>query len=123
MPEGDVNEERMVAVTKSPVDHIIFDSETVEKRLAQDLEDSAAIRVFAKLPKAFRVITPLGTYNPDWAMVRDTEEGQTVYLVSESKGDLNNLRDAEKVQIACGKAHFEALGVPFVTATSISQIL
>lgn len=123
LPEEDVNEERMVPVTKAPVDHIIFDSETVEKVLAQDLEKSAAIRVFAKLPKAFRVVTPLGTYNPDWAVVRENENGQIVYLVSESKGDLNNLRDAEKAQIACGKAHFKALEVSFVTATSISQLL
>jgi len=87
------------------------------------LEDSAAIRVFAKLPRAFRVVTPLGTYNPDWAIVREDEDGQTMYLVSESKGDLNNLRDAEKAQIECGKAHFKTLDVPFVTATGISQML
>ena len=123
VPEEDVNDERMVPVTKAPVDHIVVDSETVEKALAVDLEDSAAIRVFAKLPKAFRIRTPVGTYNPDWAIVRETEDGQTVYLVSESKGDLNNLRDAEKVQIECGKAHFDALGVPFVKVTSIDQVV
>ncbi len=122
-PEEDVNQDRMVPVTKAPVDHIVYDSETVEKRLALDLEDSAAVRVFAKLPSAFRVTTPLGTYNPDWAIVRETEEGQTVYLISESKGNLNTLRDAEKGQIACGKAHFAALDVPFITATSIDQMV
>lgn len=122
-PEEDVNEERMVAVSKAPVDHIIFDSETIEKRLALDLEDSKAIRVFAKLPKKFRITTPLGTYNPDWAIVRETEGGQQVYLVSETKGDLSNLRDAERAQIRCGKAHFKALQVPFVTATNIDGLL
>lgn len=122
-PEEDVNEDRMVRVSKAPVDHIIFDSETIEKRLAMDMEDSKAIRVFAKLPKKFRITTPLGTYNPDWAIVRETEEGQQVNLVSESKGDLNNLRDAERAQIQCGKAHFKALDVPFVTAINLNDIL
>lgn len=122
-PEEDVNEDRMVAVSKAPVDHIIFDSETIEKRLALDMEDSKAIRVFAKLPKKFRITTPLGTYNPDWAIVRETDEGPQIYLVSETKGDLNNLRDAERAQIQCGKAHFKALDVPFITATNIDQLL
>ena len=65
----------------------------------------------------------MGTYNPDWAIVREYKDREDVYLVSESKGDLNTLREAEKAQIVCGKAHSEALEVPFVTATNLEGIL
>lgn len=123
-PDDDVDGDRLVAVTKAPVDHILFDSETIEKRLALDLEQSDAIRVFAKLPRGFTVATPLGTYNPDWAIVRRLEDDrEEVYLVSETKGDLNNLREAERAKIVCGEAHFASLAVPFVPATGIDQVL
>ena len=91
--------------------------------LARMLDISGAIKVFAKLPRGFKITTPLGTYNPDWAIVRQHDGREDVYLVSESKGDLNTLRDAERAQIACGKAHFEALKVPFVIATNLDSIL
>ncbi|AJR24374.1 MULTISPECIES: restriction endonuclease [unclassified Sphingobium] len=65
----------------------------------------------------------MGTYNPDWAIVRQYDGREDVYLVSESKGDLNTLREAEKAQIACGKALFKALDVPFVTAINLDGIL
>ncbi len=68
-------------------------------------------------------MTPLGTYNPDWAIVRQHDDCEDVYLVSESKGDLNTLREAEKAQIACGQAHFMALNVPFVTGRNLDEIL
>lgn len=121
-PEDGVSLDRMIGVTKSPTTHVIFDS-AVEQQLAKDMNASDAIRVFAKLPKKFTVTTPLGTYNPDWAVVRETEEGQQVYLVSESKGDLLNLRDAETVQVKCGAAHFKALKVDFVKATNLAGVL
>jgi type III restriction enzyme len=123
VPEDEQDLDRMLEVSKSPLDHIVFDSETIEKRLAIDLDASAAIKVFAKLPKAFKIMTPLGSYNPDWAIVRETEDTQYVYLVSETKGDLNNLRDDERAKIACGKAHFAEIKVPFVTATNLDTIL
>jgi type III restriction enzyme len=121
-PEDDISLDRMVGVTKSPTTHVVFDS-AVEQQLAKDMNASDAIRVFAKLPKKFTVTTPLGTYNPDWAVVRETEEGQQVYLVSESKGDLLNLRDAETAQIKCGAAHFKALKVDFVKAKNLAGVL
>lgn len=120
--EDDVPLDRLVAVKHAPLDHIITDS-NIEAELAKALDISGAIKVFAKLPKGFKVTTPLGTYNPDWAIVRKHEGREDVYLVSESKGDLNTLREAEKAQIACGQAHFNALGVPFVTATSFEGII
>jgi type III restriction enzyme len=123
VPMDDVNQEKMVAVTKAPVDHIIFDSETIEKKLAEDMQQSKAIKVFAKLPEKFKISTPLGTYNPDWAIVRETEEGQQIYLVTETKGSLSSLRPEERAKIDCGKAHFDELSVPFLTATNLDQVL
>jgi type III restriction enzyme len=123
VPMDDVNEEKMVAVTKAPVDHIIFDSETIEKKLAEDMQQSKAIKVFAKLPDKFKIATPLGNYNPDWAIVRETEEGQQIYLVTETKGSLSSLRPEELAKIDCGKAHFGELSVPFLTAMNLDQVL
>jgi type III restriction enzyme len=120
--EEDVSVDRLVAVQHAPLDHIVTDS-NIEAELAKALDISGAIKVFAKLPSAFKVTTPLGTYNPDWAIVREQDGREDVYLVSESKGDLNTLREAEKAQIACGKAHFKALAVPFITATNLEGIL
>jgi type III restriction enzyme len=52
--------------------------------------------------------TPLGTYNPDWAVLADSEDGERLYFVVETKGSpfLNDLRIAESARIACGRAHF-----------------
>ena len=121
-PEDGVGNERVVEVSKAPMTHVIFDS-NIERKLAVDMNASDAVTVFAKLPKKFTVTTPLGTYNPDWAVARETEGGRQVYLVSESKGDLLNLRDAEHAQIKCGEAHFRALHVPFVKATNLAEVL
>lgn len=120
--EKDVPLDRLVPVAHAPLDHVVTDSH-IEAELAKALDISGAIKLFAKLPKGFRIATPLGTYNPDWAIVRRHDDREDVYLVSESKGDLNTLREAEKAQIACGKAHFRALDIPFVTATNIDGIL
>jgi type III restriction enzyme len=109
-------------VERSPHSHVEFDS-AVEQGIAEDLEHSKLVKVFAKLPRKFKVPTPLGTYNPDWALVRDGADGGTVMLVAESKGSLLGLRDDEKAQIAYGHAHFEALGVPYVVATSSRDLL
>lgn len=114
--------DNLVPVHHAPVDQIVVDS-AIERELARALDISGAIKVFAKLPRGFQIKTPLGTYNPDWAIVRQQDGREDVYLVSESKGDLNTLRDAEKAQIACGKAHFRALDIPFVTATNLQGIL
>lgn len=120
--EDGVSTDRLIEVAKSPTSAVVFDS-NIERNLAADLDASEAIKVFAKLPKAFKVTTPLGTYNPDWAVARETEAGSQVYLVTESKGDLLNLRDAERAQIKCGEAHFAALNVAFATATNLGGVL
>jgi type III restriction enzyme len=101
-----------VPVTKSVYEYVIYDS-TPEKNFAVRLENNSAVKVYAKLPGWFKVPTPLGTYNPDWAVVIDTDEGERLYFVVETKSSLftDDLRDKESGKIECGKAHFKALQV------------
>jgi len=96
---------------KSVYDHVLFDSEG-ERLFASNLEALDTVKLFAKLPNWFVIDTPLGGYNPDWAIVMDDGDGKKLYLVRETKfiDDLNNLRPLEEKKIACGKKHFKAIG-------------
>lgn len=102
----------MLAVERSVHDHVIYDSGT-EATFAQELEKNDAIKVYAKLPGWFKVPTPLGTYNPDWAVLIEHDGAERLYLVVETKSTLfdDELRDKEGAKIDCGKAHFEAIAV------------
>ena len=97
--------------TKSPFDHVIYDS-AIEKDITADFEISEEVKVYAKLPSWFKIDTPLGTYNPDWAVLWDDGDSKKLYFVIETKGALSweFLRPIEKGKIECGKKHFEALG-------------
>jgi len=98
---------------KAVYEHLIYDSE-VERTFAEDLEKNEAIQVYAKLPGWFKVLTPLGTYNPDWAIVvKEADGNERLYFVVETKSGLftDDLRDKESAKIKCGEAHFAALAV------------
>ena len=71
------------------------------------------MKVFAKLPDWFKVPTPLGNYNPDWAVLVTTEAGDRLYFVVETKGSelIGDLRPAEAAKVRCGRAHFEAIAL------------
>lgn len=103
----------MLPATKAVYEYVVYDSGGVEKGFAEDLEKNEAVKVYAKLPSWFRVPTPLGTYNPDWAVLVDVDGTEKLYFVVETKGSLfdEDLRDKESAKIKCGKAHFEALAV------------
>ena len=92
---------------------MVYDSD-VERDFAAELERNEAIKVYAKLPGWFKVPTPLGSYNPDWAVLVRTEDGsERLYFVVETKGTVigDALRPIEDGKIKCGKAHFKALAV------------
>ena len=79
-----------------------------------ELDLAEEVRVFAKLPSKFRIDTPLGSYNPDWAYVVEEDGEHRVYFVVETKGGGNNsirVSDAERTKIRCAKRHFESLGI------------
>lgn len=107
---------------RTPYDYISFDSE-VEKEIAEKLDSSENVKFFCKLPRWFVVPTPLGNYNPDWAVV--TESDERLYLVRETKSthDREKRRETENRKIDCGQAHFDALGVNFKVATNIHEVV
>lgn len=76
-----------------------------------------------KLPAWFTVDTPLGPYNPDWAIV--FEDTKRVYLVRETKGtlDAEQRRPEENVKIECAQRHFNAIDVDYAVTTSLSTML
>ena len=106
---------------KSLFDAIEYDSE-VERRFANDLDNNENVRLFVKLPGWFKIDTPIGSYNPDWAFV--TERDERLYFVRETKStlDTEERRTKENQKIACGRKHFGALGVDYDVVTSLSEV-
>lgn len=102
----------MVEAHKSVYDYIVCDSNT-EFEFAEKLEQSAEVKLYTKLPAWFKIDTPLGSYNPDWAVLidKDDEMGEQLYFVVETKSSIfsDDLRAAEKAKIDCGIEHFKAL--------------
>lgn len=108
-------------VEKSVYTHVIYDSAGVERSFAQDLEANDSVKVYAKLPPWFTVPTPLGSYNPDWAVLVQTEEGDRLYFVVETKGSqfLEDLRGVEQGKIKCARGHFGAVAADSVACGEI----
>lgn len=97
---------------KSLYSYVVYDSSTVEQPFAVALDRAEMVKVFAKLPSKFKIDTPLGSYNPDWAYVEEIEGKQRVYFVTETKGKARGAnRPAEEAKIDCAEKHFEALGL------------
>ena len=106
--EGD-----MVASTKSPYESLVLDSD-IERNFTLELEKNKNVKVYAKLPSWFKIPTPLGNYNPDWAVLIKTGEAndeEKLYFVVETKGSIfeEERREVENLKIKCGKKHFETV--------------
>jgi len=114
---------RLMEVRRSIYDVVEFESD-VERRFAAGLDAREDIRLFFKLPPWFKVPTPMGEYNPDWAIVKEEEGQGKLYLIRETKGsaDADDLRGRERRKIECGKAHFSALGVDYKVVTSHHEV-
>ncbi len=124
-----LNEKLIEANTeKYPMDHIICDSET-EKQFANDCNAHSEVKIFAKLPYWFKVETPIGAYNPDWAVLINKNGNENLYFVVETKGttDRNKLRPEEQQKIQCGTAYFKAIrttdALQYRLATHLKDIL
>ena len=129
--EPDVNDEleryasrlyKVQSEDKTLYDHVEIDSE-VERRFAKGLDDNINVKFFMKLPAWFTVDTPIGPYNPDWAVV--FEDSERVYLVRETKGssDPDELRGREETKIRCAREHFGAIGVDYAITSSVDEMI
>ena len=109
---------RAIAVTdqaKTIYDYVTVDSE-VEREFIQSLEDNASVKFYIKLPSWFKIDTPVGKYNPDWAVAFGGD--RRIYFVAETKGsdniNDNHLSANERSKITATQAHFAVLGVQYV---------
>lgn len=108
-------EDTLVDVEKSIYDRIPVDSE-VERKFALDLDKREDVVLFVKLPGWYKVETPVGGYNPDWAIVRKDGGGLSLYLVRETKGSSNLddlFREHEVWKVTFGRKHFDAIDVDY----------
>ncbi len=101
-----------VEVNKSVYDYVVYDSSTIEKPFAVALDNDPDVKLFFKIPERFKIQTPIGTYNPDWAVYLTKNGEEKLYFVLETKGSTSffDLRTREQLKIHCGKKHFKALG-------------
>lgn len=91
-------------------DHIVYDS-TNEKAFAEKLDTSNDVAVYVKLPDGFYISTPVGKYNPNWAIAFHEGNIKHIYFVAETKGSMSSmqLRLVEEAKIHCAREHFKAI--------------
>lgn len=115
-----------VKVEHSVYDYVVYDSSSVEKPFAVALDNDPDVKMFFKIPDRFKVETPIGTYNPDWAVYFVKSGEEKLYFILETKGSTSfmDLRTREQLKIHCGKKHFEALDndIEMKVATNWSQV-
>ena len=124
-------ENHLIPAERSLYDHVIYDSD-VERKFVEGLENRGDVKLYVKLPAFFKVPTPIGSYNPDWAIVVEPRDefgestgAQLLYLVRETKDstNLDDLRPDEKRKVNCGKRHFEdGLGVDYEVVDSAEDL-
>ena len=107
--KGKLNANAMKA-KKHLYDHIIYDSAN-EYQFAEELDTNTSVAVYVKLPNGFYISTPVGKYNPDWAIAFYEGEVKHIYFIAETKGSMSSmqLREIESGKIHCAKEHFKAI--------------
>jgi len=102
--------ENAIPVEKHVYDYVVTDSK-IERAFAKELDVSNEVRVYAKLPRGFFIPTPMGNYNPDWAIVFKEGDVKHIYFIAETKGSMESmeLREVEKAKIECARKHFAKL--------------
>ena len=118
--------DNIIESSRSVYNYVKYDSD-VEKSFAESLENDDNVKVYAKLPSNFKVDTPIGAYNPDWAILIEKNGEEKLYFVVETKGtnQIALLKDSEKGKIRCAKKHFKALNteVEAVQASSYDEFI
>lgn len=97
---------------KTDFDYVVYDSGP-EREFAELLDSREDIRLFMKLPAKFKVPTPVGDYNPDWAILKQEDGQEKIYMIRETKSTSQDalLRPSEVAKIKCGAKHFAAIGI------------
>ena len=97
---------------KSVFDYVVYDSDP-ELKFAELLDSREDIKMFVKLPDKFKIPTPVGDYNPDWAIVKHEDGQERIYMIRETKSTQQEslLRFTESAKIRAAKKHFEAIGI------------
>jgi len=117
----------IVDAKKHLYDKLRYDS-TVEKTLGEELDTAEIVDLYVKLPSGFYINTPMGKYNPDWAITFREGSVKHIYFVAETKGDTSDLqlREVEKSKIECARRHFSAISnekVKYSAISSYSELL
>lgn len=119
MEERDLFIDRLYEVKnkqKTDFDLIQIDSEGVdapERQFAELLDSREDVKLFMKLPDKFKIDTPVGNYNPDWAIIKQIDGKDHIYMIRETKGTLDESkrRPTENAKIKAAKKHFDAIGI------------
>lgn len=119
MEERDLFIDRLYEVKnkqKTDFDYIQIDSEGIdapERQFAELLDSREDVKLFMKLPDKFKIDTPVGSYNPDWAIIKQSDGQDHIYMVRETKStrDELKLRPTEKAKIDAATKHFAAIGI------------
>ncbi|GAA3587218.1 hypothetical protein GCM10022198_08460 [Klugiella xanthotipulae] len=103
---------------KTDFDYVLFDSGT-EETFAKKLDAREDIKIFMKLPAKFKIDTPVGPYNPDWAIVKHEDGADRIYMIRETKSTSNVelLRPTEKAKINAATEHFKALNIDYAKSS------
>ncbi len=122
--EGQINSsaKRVFEVEKSVLRYVACDSDNEAKFLSK-LDKCAEVCVYSKLPKGFHIPTPVGNYNPDWAIAFDAEKVRHVYFIAETKGSMSTmqLKKIEEKKIDCARKYFASLSKESVTYDVIAS--
>ena len=119
MEERDLFIDRLYEVKnkqKTDFDYIQIDSEGIdapERQFAELLDSREDVKLFMKLPEKFKIDTPVGNYNPDWAIIKQVDGKDHIYMIRETKSTLDESkrRPTENAKIKAAKKHFEAIGI------------
>ena len=119
MEERDIFIDRLYEVKnkqKTDFDLIQIDSEGVdapERQFAKLLDSREDVKLFMKLPAKFKIDTPVGNYNPDWAIIKQVDGNDRIYMIRETKSTLDESkrRPIENAKIRAAKKHFDAIGL------------
>ncbi|MDE7426909.1 MAG: DEAD/DEAH box helicase family protein [Muribaculaceae bacterium] len=110
VPERRLNINKAIELSKHITPYVAYDSDG-EKKFAQGLEGATEVLIFAKLPRKFKIPTPVGYYAPDWAIVFEEGTVRHIFFVAETKGSLINmdLRGVELAKTECAKRLFNSI--------------